>query len=315
MVERVPGAAPEAELFSGAIFDLPRLKQQKLVSARGLEYRIIVNQPSAPPPAEGYPVIYVLDGNAWASIISEVIRANQMYRSLASVEPAVVVGIGYPNAEAFDLDRRFYDLTTPWPDADLPALFGRPDAKLGGADEFFEFIEHELKPIIERHFSVDRSRQVLFGHSLGGFFALRTLLMHPGSFKSFIAISPALLWEDGGLLRDYQALEELADDTTGTRPRAFVGVGDIEQHLRPSDVEALRREIATSPHFSGQDPDEAVEGFLKKVKHWRYVDNASDVANCLDRIGVETRFVNFLDEDHFSVLPPAISRSLPFAIS
>ncbi len=297
-------------------FDLPGLEQYTLCSSKGLEYRIVIAHPSAPPPAAGYPVIYVLDGNAWTSIISEVIRVNKMFPGVGHVEPAVVVGIGYPTQEAFDIPRRIYDLTTPWADSWFLRAHGFSEAKTGGADTFLDFIEHAVKPDIERQFDIDRSRQVLFGHSLGGLFTLRTLLLHSDSFQSYIAISPAIFWNNGALLKDVERFK-MMHGQSAEAPKAlrlFVAVGDLEQNLRPPDVDALRRQIPMWPQFEGKDIEESLEECIKAILKMRYVDNAREITTRLAKIDVETQFVNFGEEDHFSVLPAAISRSLPFSL-
>src|SRR5262249_50083504 len=96
-------------------FDLPKLQQTTLKSAARAPYGIVVATPAGPAPAKGYPVIYVVDGNAWTGIISEIIRTNVEFGLQSAVEPAVVVGIGYPISDAFDMTRRTLDLTSPVP--------------------------------------------------------------------------------------------------------------------------------------------------------------------------------------------------------
>ena len=123
-----------ASIATEAHADQPFLKvaSHDLVSAEGLTYRIIIASPAGPAPAAGYPVIYVMDGNAWAPMVSEVIRTNLDFGTRSKVEPAVVVGIGYPVEGAFDMERRSHDLTTP---SNLPGPITKTVRKNSGGYE------------------------------------------------------------------------------------------------------------------------------------------------------------------------------------
>ncbi|MNE26510.1 Ferri-bacillibactin esterase BesA [compost metagenome] len=119
----------------------------------------------------------------------------------------MIVSIGYPADGPFVSERRFRDLTVPDVQQGL-----RPDGSPwpvnGGADAFLDFIEQELMPLIGRRYNVDHSRAALFGHSLGGFFTLYTLIRRGGLFSTYIAGSPSLWWK-GRVLVDM--LPELED--------------------------------------------------------------------------------------------------------
>ncbi|MCQ4257161.1 alpha/beta hydrolase-fold protein [Stutzerimonas stutzeri] len=62
----------------------------------------------------------------------------------------------------------------------LPGLESPPS---GGADEFLAFIEHELKLLIAKLYTVEVRRQALFGHSYCGLFTLYTLLTKSQAFQ------------------------------------------------------------------------------------------------------------------------------------
>lgn len=106
----------------------------------------------------------------------------------------MIVGIGYETAEPFS-SARHRDFTMPTAQSKLPK---RPDGKdwpeHGGAESFFRFIEEDLKPQIERDYQIDRNRQTIFGHSLGGLFVLQVLLTKPDAFQTYIAGSPSIHW-------------------------------------------------------------------------------------------------------------------------
>ncbi len=312
MVDIISHSGASRSTSSSPPFDLPQLEQHRLFAENGTEYRIIVGRPHAQAPAEGYRVIYVLDGNAWTSIISEVIRINQRFAGLAHVEPTLVVGIGYPTAEAFDIEGRVRDLTTPWSGSAMLEAFGWSHIETGGADRFLDFITTVVKPDIEARFPVNVARQTLFGHSLGGLFTLRNLFQNPRNFSSYVAVSPALWWEGEALLEQFRTWDAAKAGAPLAELSVFIGVGDVEENLRSSDIEGLRKQISAMPKFRDRDPVEALDEMLRLTADARYVTNATEITKRLIELGIRTECVNFPDEDHFSVLPAAISRSLHF---
>ncbi|GIP15966.1 hypothetical protein J40TS1_16080 [Paenibacillus montaniterrae] len=177
-------------------YEVPRTEHRILISEQSdKEYRIFISVPPVPPPENGYPVLYVLDANATFGSFAEAMRLQG--RKPRGIEPQVVVGIGYNNEGPIATEHRFMDYTDP---ASPDELRTRPDGSPwpanGGAEAFTAFIEQELKPCIEGLLPIDRNRQSLFGHSLGGYFAIRTMLLHPASFQSYIAGSPSIWWKN-----------------------------------------------------------------------------------------------------------------------
>jgi predicted alpha/beta superfamily hydrolase len=278
-------------------------------SAEGLSYRIIVSPPAGPAPAAGYPVIYVVDGNAWAPMASEIIRTNLDFGTQAKVEPAVVVGIGYPIDGAFDLTRRTTDLTTP---SSVPSdvKWG----KVGGYEAMIRFIQDRVKPDIEKRFRIDRTRQALAGHSLGGLFTLRTLMNHPDWFQTYLALSPSIWWNDAALLKEAVAL---GASSPQRKARVYLGIGQLEQYYTPQFLRAmeagLRAKAASDPAALGGTSVEAYMAEVRKSKG-NMVDNARQMAKILAEKGLDVHFDHFPDEDHFSVLASQFGRAVPFAL-
>lgn len=188
----------------------------------GRDYRIFVSVPPDVPPEQGYPVLYTLDANAIFGSLAEAMRL--MGRRPHGVEPMVIVGIGYDDEGPMVTRERFLDYTDP---ANLEKMPQRPDGspwpETGGAEAFTAFIEHELKPRIEALLPIDRQRQALFGHSLGGYFALRTLFRTPEAYQTFIAGSPSIWW-NGRMLYDWlpSFIERLQD---GSLPQVSLLMG------------------------------------------------------------------------------------------
>ncbi|WLV24584.1 alpha/beta hydrolase-fold protein [Aciduricibacillus chroicocephali] len=160
-------------------YTIPYTEQWEMESETGRLYRISMFVPNAPIPEEGFPVMYVLDGNAIFSSVVEAARL-QSYASEAA-EPAVIVGIGYPTDEPYDYAARSWDYTS-------------ADSKkgAGGADAFLYFLERDLKPSVESKTSINIGKAGLFGHGLGGLFTLYALLHKPELFDTYIAGSPEI---------------------------------------------------------------------------------------------------------------------------
>lgn len=78
---------------------------------RGVRYQVEVSVPDAPRPPGGYPVLFVLDGNARFALLREA-RDTLTYKGAeGSGLPLVIVGVGYPEVARFDRERRWRDFT------------------------------------------------------------------------------------------------------------------------------------------------------------------------------------------------------------
>jgi uncharacterized protein len=308
-VRAKPPAAPPASFLPITYHDLK--------SAAGLSYRIIIAPPVGPAPAAGYPVIYVMDGNAWAPIVSEIIRINTDQGVISHTEPAVVVGIGYPIEGPFDEDRRVQDLTTPLTSAVAPALVKVVGGSPGGYGDMFDFIETVVKPDIERRFSINKQRQTLVGHSLGGLFTLRTLITHPASFQRYIACSPSVWWDNELLLKDARGFAP--DAATIRSARVFIGVGEIEEYVTAAHLAELhdfirKYAIRRPSALNGMEVDKYIANRDAISPQYRMVGNALYLAEILQSKGLAVEFHAFPDEDHFSVVPSELGRAIPFAL-
>lgn len=182
---------------------------------------IRIDAPLAPP-APRLPVVFVPDGNVMTTLIPAI--AN--LASLESLPSMIVVGISYDFGAASPQEarlqgfaRRFTDFTPSTDEesqtlamAVTEQLFGMAwpdDAPFGRADAFLAFIEEELKPFIAaRYSSADVDDGTLFGHSLGGLFALHVLFTSPESFRRYIALDPTP-WGDA-LAREEAALGDVS---------------------------------------------------------------------------------------------------------
>ena len=263
---------------------LPDIQQYTARGANG-DYTIFVTLPSGPPPSAGYPVLTLLDGNAWIAGATEALRWQSRFALQSEIEPLIIVAVGYPGEEPFDLGRRAFDFLPNHASSKLSARFmqGAPWHQPGGADAFLEFLTGPLRDDIANRYPVDRSRQILCGHSFGGFFALFALLTRPQAFGHYAALSPSLWWDDGRLIKCADAL--MADLPRDLEASVFIAVGEREAPDRPT-ISARMTEDATA--------------FAHKLKH-----------EALARVTVECRILP--GENHQSSLTAAFPAVLRFA--
>lgn len=278
-------------------YQVPRSHEFILESPLG-PYRIMVSWPEAKAPPQGYPVLYLLDGNDNFAIAAEAARKRAEAGPATGVGPGIVVGIGYPGPTRRALD---YTPAAP-PSPPFLRLDGTPypEQPGGGADRFLDFIEKELKPRIERDFPVDRSHQSLMGHSFGGLFVLHTLFTRPDSFQTYIAASPSTWYGGRHILAEEREFAGRLAKASLSAPRTLIlTAGEYEQSIPPH--------MALSPAAA----ERAHNGTQRRM-----VDNAREMAWRLETLrpqGLTTFFRIFPAENHGSVVLPATGNALPYA--
>jgi predicted alpha/beta superfamily hydrolase len=231
-----------------------------------------------------WPVVYVLDGNWYFGLVTDIIRPM---RWCGSITDAIVVGIGYPEdkgpIEAFreSFTRRDHDLTPVRDEAvekSMEAGQKRPVPN-GDAGNFHKFIKHELIPFVEKEYRADPSRRILVGHSYGGLFALFGLFETPDLFDTLIIGSPTLTY---GNRFTFQQEEAFAKAHKQLPVKIFLYVGELEEDLNDTTVTDTLRLAAI---LQGRK----YEGFAL-VKHV------------------------FLDQNHCEVAAPGFQWGLKFAL-
>ena len=76
----------------------------------------------------------------------------------------------------------------------------------------------QLKPFVAERYPIDRTGQIIWGHSLGGLIVLRALFRNPDSFSTFVLSSPSIWWNDREILADEEAFSKRV--RTGTTIRS-----------------------------------------------------------------------------------------------
>lgn len=293
-----PAAAPRD---AGAPVTVIRSQQYDFTSKiNGRAYRIFIAKPLIPPPATGYPVVYVFDANAY---FATTVEASRGLSFGPEARAAVIVGIGYPTDNlGATLSLRMKDMTTPITPEAFAATRpgpGESAANTGGLDAYLQVIEQEVKPLVARQMRIDPTDQTLFGHSLGGLAVLRALFTEPTAFRTFAASSPSIWWNSRAILGDEPAFVARVERLE-VEPRIFIDVGGLEQ-----------TSLAAAPGMTLAESQAAAEKF-------RMVGNAQELGARLAAVKggphyqVSTHV--FPDETHMSVIPAATSRALRFAL-
>jgi iron(III)-enterobactin esterase len=216
-----------------------RFSHLDLDSADGQRhYRLWVGKPDRPAPATGYPVLWMLDGNAALGALNA-----QQLSQLAAGQAPLLVAVGYQTDQRIERTGRTFDYT--------PAVPGRAEQRdpltgepSGGVDAFLDLLTEKMRPLVAGMAPIDLQRQTLWGHSYGGLAVLHALFTRPGAFSDYAAASPSLWWNDGAILREAQGLQQRLGDS---RPRLLLMRGS-EEPANPrgpvkGDVERPAREL------------------------------------------------------------------------
>ncbi|WP_458460283.1 alpha/beta hydrolase [Paenibacillus sp.] len=277
-----PIAPGNLEHIARSTVQIPQAEQWTMKSRTGHHaYQIMVFKPAEPPPPSGYPIIYLLDANSVFGTMVEAVRVQGRRTEKTGALPAIVVGIGYPNAGPFS-PHRYYDFTPKATTEYTQKSDGTPLPEQGGADEFLRFIEEELKPDMEKEFRIDRARQAIFGHSLGGLFVIHALFTKPEAFRYYIAGSPSLHWNQKVMQVEEQKF-----------------VARLEQH--PVNVKV----------WIGMGEQEKTHPARNNAK----ASSLTERLSALKQPGLDIAYTEFEEENHVSVLPFLISRTMRFACS
>ncbi|ENU27192.1 alpha/beta hydrolase [Acinetobacter modestus] len=196
------------------------------------DYLIQISVSAGEAPKQGFPILYVLDGNATFDSAANIAKSMGSAANRLGLSPVAIVAIGYPQQNSFDVEKRALDYT-PKASAEF-----QKQAKYtyGGADQFIQFIEKELKPAIQTKIKVNTLQQSLFGHSFGGLFVLHTFMTHPETFQRYIAASPSLWFDNYALLnRQVDWLNNKANKVQNTMLMATVGTHERRKETQPNE--------------------------------------------------------------------------------
>ncbi len=180
-----------------------------------------------------YPVIYVTDAETNFGALQYVVQRLAKDRLIPEV---IVVGIAYDTNYDEFYRLRARDLRPSIPDDPELDLGGRPDE--GKAEQFADFLRHELIPHIDANYRTVAGDRAYYGHSYGGLFGVWSLMYESDLFNRYVILSPSLWWGELWYGRPrtshgYHILPRRAetDGTSETDARVFVASGELEPRI------------------------------------------------------------------------------------
>lgn len=185
---------------------------QSKVTGRAHELIIVYPESYYKDPNKKFPVFYYLDAY-WDTPLVVSAYGNLVYDKLAP--EFIMVGLSYPDAADVGKERmRDYTYTS---------VFGAFGS--GKGDKFLEFIKTEVAPLIESKYRGEKTNRVIGGGSLGGLFAIGAALKDPDFFTGYIAMSPAVIWDNGAI---FKLEQEFAAKKRPLNARMYINVGGLE---------------------------------------------------------------------------------------
>ena len=248
-----------------------------------------------------YPVLYMTDGNAHINHTGSTVEFLARNGRMSEL---VVVGITNTDRTR-DLSPTHVTTTVgggntalQWPTS-------------GGSDKFIKFIETELIPEIEKSYRVQPYR-ILAGHSLGGMFAIYTMVSKPELFNAYVAVSPALQWDNQVVVKRAEEFFKTRKDFPAT---LFMSIGH-----EPGPIEdgyhQLKQVLAKNQtkgfEWSEQTMDDEDHGSVVLRSHYfglRKVYDGWQIPRDPDTGGVAGDF-NFVEE-HYKKLSQKFGYAVP----
>lgn len=239
---------------------VPETETWELKGADGYPYQIFVSKPAGEAPEGGYPVLYVLDANAYFAGFAETRRLLSAMKS--DLGKSIVVGIGYKTADPYDA-RRVIDFVQDYQKPPMPAQVPLMKNKAGGHEAFARYILETLRPELNRRYKTARHRESLFGHSFGGLFALHMLYNHPTEFRTITSASPSIWWNDQSILKDERAFAAKLMKGEIKGPVAYIRLitGDLdEMPVEHTDAVALAKRLEPLSAYGLRSESEIFKG-------------------------------------------------------
>lgn len=229
----------------------------------GVTYPIFIALPGSYFTTEKtYPVVYMLDAYSSFGIMVQMARLLAFDKELPEV---IIVGISSEGgSKEFNYGRaRDFTPTQIQPEK-LPEEFRSTFPISGGAEKFLGFIKDELMPYVESNYRFSPGDRTLEGHSLGGLFVFYSLFKEPGLFKRYIAISPALLWDDGFLIKDE---EKFSKDHKSLESIIYTAVGSLENEF----IKRPWKQLISNMNSRGYDGMKLKSGIAEGETHYTII--------------------------------------------
>lgn len=161
---------------------------------------------------EKYPVVYFLDGGS-----NTFHNINAEYMTQKLIPEVITIGIGYPGST-----QRTRDYTY-------------------GFANFYQFLQQELIPMMDKRYHADPMNRTLFGHSYGGICVLFTLFEYNQweniLFHNLIAASPSIWYDEQSA---YKHEQNLFEQTHILPVNLYMSVGSMEGFM-VSDMNRMQQ--------------------------------------------------------------------------
>lgn len=205
-----------------------------------------------------YPVLYVLES------VYHFTKSVNAVHGLGKLSPQIpeMIIVGLNTSD------RWRDLTP----SKTKDWMGYPIPQSGNGINYLSFIESEIVPLIDSTYRTQPFR-VVYGHSLGGLYALYTLPEKPELFKGFIASSPNLEYDNRIVNNKTKAL--LQNPLNEQKFIFICGDNDAEDYTKESElytqiIDSLTTKIDYTYHYYENEnhwevPDESIIDGLKYV--------------------------------------------------
>lgn len=136
-----------------------------------------------------YPILYFFDGDSHFENL--VAQRNWLTRNLYATMPEVIlVGIRQKD-RTNELTPTKIETPKEWKRANFSTS--------GGNEQFMQFIEEEVKPMINKKYRTN-GYEILSGHSFGGLASMYCFINTPHLYDAYIAIDPSMWWDQNLLL-------------------------------------------------------------------------------------------------------------------
>lgn len=173
-----------------------------------------------------FPVLYILDGDYNFQYVSGILELQSSISE--NIPEMILIGISGKGTETYRKNCK-------------PNIEGLEDK--GNAEQVSDFVEKELIPFVSKKYKT-ANYKILAGHSIGGLFVINTALLKPNLFNNYIAISPALWWENN-------AINQIANKTLKTNPNYKTNVYVSLADEKGMGVDSFLS-VATNSFFKNQ---------------------------------------------------------------
>ena len=193
-----------------------------------------------------YPVLYALDGE-WEFPLVTSLNGALIFDGF--IPDIIIVGVGWPGNPEVERQRDFTAITV------------SGDSNTGGAPKFLSVLKTEVIPFIDSHYRSDKKNNILYGGSLGGYFAFYALFQDPSLFNRYIICSPALQWEDG---LAFKAEKAFSEHSRSINAKILISSSETEESLFQETNFRKMISLLRSRKYEGLELDTLV---VEKMSH------------------------------------------------